>query len=188
MALADTWDSGALTPWQGVSTDIALMHPVYLSTGRFTPVWLLNDTELLWALEGDDVIALDEEMEDPYYRFYQYGAYVGTPIPQTMVLERTGLVIDSQGIRPSEMKLITGIYPVIEAPLGTVLTFEIGGELGQPSSGVTFSSPYTYTVGISTKIDCVITCRYPAFRVSYTGTAEVVLQAIGWEIEGIGSD
>lgn len=159
--MADEWNSESSETWGGSSRGVTIPHPVFIPTTGTPRV-------------PDDI-------------FYQVDAAT-TLTAVTMFLERTGLVLEATGINPSEWKLITAIYPILSGEAGTEVIFYLGGEIGQPESGVVYYGPFSFIIGTTTKIDCLITCRYPAYKMYTTTNKTVVLEAIGFEFEGIGQD
>lgn len=163
--MADEWNVDLYDTWAGNSRAISIAHPVFL------PAQVADPTV-------SDML------------FYQFdGQPLNTfPVERFFALERQGIVLEAAGIAPSEMKLITAIYPIVQGPVGLSLNFYLGGEIGQPGSGVTYTGPYPFIIGTTTKIDCLVTCRYPAYKVQTTTRQRVIVEALGVEFESIGQD
>jgi hypothetical protein len=160
--MADNWDSEFAETWDGTSLGVTIPHPVFILAADGTPGTPGTELQQIDALTTLDAA--------------------------TFFLEREGLVLDPDGLHPSEWKLITAIYPILSGEAGTEVIFYLGGEIGQPESALAYQGPYSFIIGTTTKIDCLITCRYPAFQMSVTTNTEVILEALGFEYEAIGQD
>ena len=162
--MADEWSSDLTITWAGPSLGIVIAHPVFSLIANSIPA-----TTLTTEFEQVDNVNGDTES-------------------RTAILERTGLSLEGGLGNPARMKLITAIYPVLTGPAGVQVTFSIGGELGQPGSGVTYQSPVFFTIGTTKKIDCLVTCKYAAIKLTSTSLEPIILQALGFEFEDIGQD
>lgn len=161
--MADNWDSNLIDTWTGSSLNVTIAHPVFLPALEATP-----------STPGISFYQIDGLEEDLGARLFS--------------LEREGLVLQADGKHPSEIILITAIYPIITGPAGTEVIFYLGGEMGQPKSGVEYTGPYSYIIGTTTKIDCLVTCRYVAYKLQCTTQNPIILQEMGFEYENVGSD
>ena len=74
-------------------------------------------------------------------------------------LERTGMTFDDA----YTSKLIKGVYPRIDAPVGTQVTIQVGGAM-YPDSATTWSDPVTFTTGNNVKADCFAHGKFLAIR------------------------
>jgi hypothetical protein len=106
-------------------------------------------------------------------------------------LERVGLAIggqDRQGapkVDTEMVKLLTEIWPRVDAPTGTVLTIEVGTQ-DTPDSGVSWSSPYSYTVGTDLYVPTYESGKFLSFRFSDSGGVSMRLLGYAMEISPIG--
>lgn len=165
--MPDLWDSDD-TPWAGLPVAIPPFHPVLLRA----------DPENRGTASND---------------FFQIDAIALTETPPTFeavdfYLEKEGLILEAQGISPSQVKLITMVYPILSGPRGTIVEFYFGGQVGQPEDDINYIGPYQFIIGTTRKIDCLVTCRYAAFKMYVSTTEEVTLEAIGFDFEVIGED
>ncbi len=158
--MAVNWDSEGTQPWAWVPRGYPSAHPLMLK-----------------AVAG---VALNT--------FWQTESGIEDTEAREFRVERTGLRLEDETIRPDEMKLITALRPIIYGTLGEVLRFYIGGQNGQAESAIFWEGPYTFEIGVDTKIDCVVSCRYAAYRIETDSLIPFVLTALEFEFEGIGTD
>ena len=92
----------------------------------------------------------------------------------TTTLERTGLHAGETNM----VKSVTSMYPRIEGT-GTVQISVGGGN--EPFAGVTYSGPFTYTIGTDHKVDCRVRGRYIA--VKFETDADTTFKLSGYSLE-----
>ena len=101
----------------------------------------------------------------------------------TALIERTGLSLGD----PDRFKLVRGIRPRIDADAGTVVNVYVGGSK-DPEGDVSWSGPFTYTVGADTpKIDCLVSGRYIGVRFQTTEDAQWRLRSYAVDFEFVGA-
>ena len=108
-------------------------------------------------------------------------SYQADGVNKTTYIERTGLAyIDNQTIDETAYKYIAGIYPKFDAPGGTAISVLVGVQdfLTDP---ITWSSPQTFTVGTSIRVDFDLSGRY--WGVKFQTNANV-----SWGIKGYDVD
>lgn len=109
----------------------------------------------------------------------------------TVTLERIGLAIagqDRQGQPKADqqmVKLITEVWPKFEAPAGTVFSIQVGAQM-EENDGVTWSAAVNYTVGTDQKVDCYLSGRFLAIRITVTSSAVWRLLNYELTVEPIG--
>jgi hypothetical protein len=80
-----------------------------------------------------------------------YLADVGETINGTLMnaqVQKTGIIFGDA----TRMKQVTEVWPVIEAPAGTVVNISVGAQI-DCEAPITWSGPYPFTVGTSVKVD-----------------------------------
>lgn len=97
--------------------------------------------------------------------------FSGTPF--TSFLEKTGIHLDM----PDRVKLIKSIYPRVKAATGTRVQFQVGGAM-DVEGAITWSSPVTYTVGTSYKVDSTASGRFLAIRVQSIDDAQYEIRSM----------
>lgn len=101
----------------------------------------------------------------------------------TATIERTGLSLGE----PDRIKLVRGIRPKIDAAAGTVVSIYVGGS-PDPEGDVTWSGPFSYTVGGDTvKVDCLVSGRYIGVRFQTTADAPWRLRSYSVDFEVMGA-
>lgn len=169
--MADEWNVDS-EPWGKPPSALPIYHPTYLIADQTD----VDSAGTEFRQVGGEFLTTEDDPSTPYI-FY---------------LEKQGLILEAEGIRPSSVKLITMVYPVIQGPVGTEVIFYLGGDIGQPDEDLNLYGPYTFVIGSSRKIDCLITCRYPAFtmtvNIASSPAKPVILEAIGFEFAVIGED
>lgn len=102
------------------------------------------------------------------------------------VLERIGLSAIGEGrdgkptIDSRLIKLVTEIWPRVEAVDGTQLSIYVGTQ-DRPTDPVSWSSAYTFTVGTDQFVPVYHSGRYISLRFEYTGT--VYARLLAYELE-----
>lgn len=102
-------------------------------------------------------------------------------------VERVGLPLLGEGVVPSAMKLITGLWLVVVGEVGTTLTVYVGAQRDTPQDPVTWDGPFTYTIGETEFIDPYVEGRYAAIRISSNAATPwtIVSYQIDFEVSGI---
>ena len=127
-------------------------------TGTMDDLFGATDANEFAANEGRLVICTTA----PAIYLCDTGAtFAGTAVSAS--LERTGLAFDD----PQRRKLVKGIWPRIDAPVGTVLSIQVGGT-DDIEQQITWGEAFTYTVGTSLKADVFASGRYIGIRYSST--------------------
>lgn len=155
-----TWDSDLTTTWDTIPRGYPNAYPLLLKAVAGTP------QGTFWQVNGN-LVATE---------------------PRVFRLERTQLRLEDDTIRPEETKLITNVTPIVYGTTGDVLQFYIGGEFGQPGAPISWEGPYSYEIGVDTGFDCLVTCRYAAYKVETESLTPFVLTAIEFEFQGVGTD
>lgn len=157
--MVDTWadDTGA---WGDANAAYAQKFPVMVKDSAF------------YSAESGELRATDESM--------------------LTVLERTGLTIsgqDSKGLLlsdPSVVKLLHGLWPIIIAPVGTVINVYAGAQ-DTPGGAVRWANPQVFTVGNGVYVDFYqVTGPYLAVRFTSLGQATWKLLGYDLDIELVG--
>ena len=109
------------------------------------------------------------------YLMYQSGRFGGTAYEAR--LERTGMAFGD----PSSVKVVKGIYPRIDAPVGTQIQLQVGGAM-DAERGPSWSPPVTYTVGTSYRADTFASGRFLSLRVFGSGSGSWRIKSIDLDI------
>lgn len=80
-------------------------------------------------------------------------------------LERAGLSFGA----PEAFKLVSGMRPRIYGPIGSTVNVSVGSSF-DPYGAITYAAPMAYTIGSSTRLDCLVSGRFLAVKFE-TGTA-----------------
>lgn len=108
----------------------------------------------------------------------------GTDVVST--LERTGITIvgtDRQGrprVDQSKVKFLRSVFPKISAP--NPVTFNIyAGAQDTPGGAIIWEGPYTFTTGVDTKVDFMVSGKFLAVKFEETG-------GLPWSFDGYALD
>lgn len=99
----------------------------------------------------------------------------------SVLLERVGLPLTGKGVRPSSVKMITGIWPIISGTPGDTVQVYIGSQVNSPTEAPVYMGPYTFTIGTTEFIDTLTTGRYGCVRFTSSGMNPWILE--GYEID-----
>ena len=94
----------------------------------------------------------------------------------TAYMQREGMAFDA----PEVVKLVKGLRPRFDAPVGTTINVYLGGAMDM-ATGTTWSGPYPYTVGTTYKVDGFASGRYIAVKFESTG-------AVSWRLKSYDID
>ena len=106
-------------------------------------------------------------------------------------IERTGLGVASLDrlgqpvIDLQRIKLVTGIYPHINAVTGTVIDVYIEALMAEDDT-VNWQGPYTYTVGTDDKVNVYVTGRFIGVRFEEQEAVEWSLESYTLELMPLG--
>lgn len=103
----------------------------------------------------------------------------------TSSLERTGMHFDD----PYSVKIIRSVYPRVDAPIGTVISIQVGSAMN-PDSAVTWSTVGTFTVGAGGRIKVdkfSVAGRFLALRLSATTNSIWRLRSLDLDIKPAGA-
>lgn len=85
-----------------------------------------------------------------------------TPLP--VRIERIGLPLVARAVRPSSIKVITGIWPLIHGNPGDVIQVYVGVQQDAPTEVPVYEGPFAYTIGQTEFIDTLVSGRYACVR------------------------
>jgi hypothetical protein len=115
-------------------------------------------------------------------KFYQLDSPSGDPADQPIVLlERVGLPLIGPRIDVASVKLITGIWPMIEGTLGDIIQVWLGAQRDAQSGSPQWIGPKDYIIGTTEFLDFLVSGRYAAVRFQSEGMSPWRLT--GYEIE-----
>ena len=77
----------------------------------------------------------------------------------TTTLERVGLAFDA----PERVKLVRSVRPRIDGVVGQAVNVYVGGAM-YADEAPSWAGPYSYTIGSTQKVDCLVTGRYIGVR------------------------
>lgn len=171
----DSWDSDITTTWAGETAEI-WDDPKYLTSKEIIRFSSRTNT-LIYEL--DKTLYQDSGVS--------YKSYV----------ERSGLSIVGQKGQgsltegslfpdPVRQKLLIAVWPRIEAVDGTTIDVYVTSQ-DHPESTITWSGPFTFTVGTDEKIDCKVRGRYLGVRFEETASTAWALHSFDMEIVPLGS-
>lgn len=154
----ESWDSDSAT-WESDTTqwDSDIIKPYQKALLSARP----SSAQLIFASETEQ--------------------YMGSNF--TAVLERTGLGVPIGANKTPDIesvKFFKRFWPRITGTNGGTLSIEVGGQMF-PDGPVTWQAAQTYTIGSTAKIDCRVTGRLLAFRI--TSTTAITWRLSGWEME-----
>lgn len=102
---------------------------------------------------------------------------------QTTRFERTGLSLDA----PERVKLVRSIRPRIDGVSGGTVNVYVGGSMDADAANTpTWSGPYSFTVGTSMKIDCLVSGRYLAVRFESADDSSWRLRSFDMDVQAQG--
>ena len=156
----ESWDSD-VSAWGGQELELSAFRPVLLQGAQFQQT---DVTDKMGTAAAD----------------------------YTSFVERTGLAIagrDRQGapiVDPSIVKLVRGVYPLIEAPPGTVIKTRLGMQ-DDLSAAIRWLPESNFIVGQDSFTDGIISGRYAAVRFSTTAGVTWKLTGYSLDIEPLGA-
>jgi len=140
-----------------------------------------------WAgLPSNPADAYPVILETGTGNFYQADSPLATTIPLSVVLERVGIPFKGERVDPLTVKLLTGIWPLISGTPGDQISVYLGMQEKTPADPVTWSGPFTFTIGTTEFIDATLSGRYAAVRFESSGVNPWTLIAYDLEYEVIG--
>lgn len=148
--------------------------------------WDAPDPAFAWSRESSELF-MHQMIGAAYSSSALHQLNTGTSLDTqnfTASVERTGLCVlphpNGSGLVQDKtiQKLVTEVWPVIEAPTGMVVSIFVGRQ-NSLSDTVTWQGPFPFRVGIDEKIDCLWGGRYNAVRFHCT-------EQIDWKLHGYG--
>lgn len=85
---------------------------------------------------------------------------------QTSRLERTGITFGS----PDRVKLVRAVRPRIDGTAGRTVSVYVSGTMDFDAAA-SWNGPYTFTIGTSLKVDCLVSGRYFGFKFEAASTS-----------------
>lgn len=129
------------------------------------------ETNLLWDGGGTSVIgeALPVMLTSGLATFSQAdSSLLPGSSGLTVLLERIGLPISTKGAKPSTIKMITGLWPLIFGNVGDLVSIFIGTQLDSPIETPVYLGPYSFIIGVTEFIDTQVTGRYLCIKATST--------------------
>ena len=112
-------------------------------------------------------------------------------VDERSYVERVGIAaadVDRLGqpvVDLQRVKLVTGVYPRIEAVSGTAISIYVEARMDSEET-VSWQGPYTFTVGTDEKVNVYVTGRYIGVRFEATDDVEWALQSYSLELQKLG--
>lgn len=161
-----TWDNFART-WESLG-DVAHYSTVFpsLPNSKFWPVS---------ALLASDGIAYESRLSFPWDNDYVAAAYV----------ERKGIDADLLGGMTSGYKLVKTVYPLVKRTANGRINFLFYSSL-YPDGPYTASSTYSYDPRVDHKMDFKHGGRFMGYKLAVSGTADLYMTGMDWDIDEIG--
>ena len=100
----------------------------------------------------------------------------------TCTLERTGMAFDT----PDVVKTVRSIVPRVDAAMGTVINFQVGGSM-DAEVAPTWSAVSSYTVGTTRKVDLFAAGRFLAIRATSTSAQAWRIKSYDMDVQAHGA-